>query len=103
MKLSEYLKSDFNAKGFMSKLNHDEEMREELKRETSFLGNNASVSEMAYCYYHGLTSAPICPVCGEKKRFSKFNVGYFQTCGIMACKRSRMSMSNVGKDFKKIV
>jgi hypothetical protein len=60
-----------------------------LEKETSFLKNNPSVSERAYCKHNGIVEQPLCS-CGKPLIFQKFDKGYFKTCGEEMCvKRTR--------------
>lgn len=63
-----------------------------------------SLSERLYCWVNNLKEIPKCPVCGNNKRFRKFNKGYFATCGNQSCKSKLMGDANKPdrKDYAKI-
>lgn len=60
-----------------------------LKEETSFLSEDASLSERLYCWTHDIHELQMCPYCKERplRYAGKMNKGYFGTCGDKECMR----------------
>lgn len=62
---------------------------------TSFLHNEATISERVYCIKHDITTQPLCKYCGQPLRFHKMDKGYFATCGDEDCKYQAKRDSNI--------
>lgn len=71
-----------------TRAHHDEEIFNELKYETTFLPDDATVSERLYCYIHDIHHILLCPYCHKNKLkyTGKLNKGYYSTCGNNDCK-----------------
>ncbi len=98
-----YELSNNNPKSMMVRLRKTDN-QEILINETNYLPLNISLSERLYCWVNNLKEIPKCPVCGNTKRFRKFNKGYFATCGNQSCKSKLMGDANKPdrKDYTKI-
>ena len=54
----------------------------EIIQATSFLGD-VDYIERLYALKLGITEKPLCPICGEKRKFFRSN--YLETCGSKSC------------------
>lgn len=87
MILKELFTSDnISNKSIIIQLRYNEELQQELKHNTSFLPDTASISERAYCYKNNITSIQTCRHCGKPLLFKKMNKGYAPTCGNKECR-----------------
>lgn len=92
--MDEYRK-DFNIKQFNNLLRYHTDLLDALKKKTSFLDEyNPSNSERVYCWYNNINEIQKCPHCGKPKKFHKFSMGYFQTCGSKECKSKSIAFGN---------
>lgn len=71
----------------------DQKMKDLLLTETSSLHNDADIAERLYCAVNGLTSAPVCPVCGKPRKYKKGK--YQKTCGDKECFSKLISDGNI--------
>lgn len=103
LNLDEYRK-DFNIKRFNNLLRYHEDLLDTLKKKTSFLDeHNPEKSERVYCWYNNITEIQKCPHCGKSRKFHKFPVGYFPTCGTKECRAKSVAYGNkYHHDFKEI-
>lgn len=82
-------------KGLVVKLRYDGELVQELIEKTSFLPDDASVSERLWYYINHLTEIQLCPYCKEKRRrFYKMDKGLFPTCGDKKCQSKGIIIGN---------
>ena len=91
--LEDYRKN-FNARGFATRLRYNEDLRNELIQETSFLPNTVTLSERMYYWFHNIDSPLLCPHCGKPRKFRKFTYGYFPTCGSKECRAKSIAYGN---------
>lgn len=101
MTLKELIQQSGN-KSFMIKVRYNQDLIHQLIDETSFLINNPSLSERAYCVLHDIKEQPICKWCGDPLRFHKMDKGYFATCGKQECKCKGIAAGAAKHDFADI-
>ena len=63
----------------------DELLTEFILNKTQFLNNDVKFNERIYCILNGITTHPICPVCGKSVKFLSSSKGYKKHC---SCKCS---------------
>lgn len=79
-------------KGLSIKLRYDKQLVSELIDATSFLPEDASLSERVWYYKEGLHEVQMCPYCNEHRRkFYKVDKGLQATCGSDQCRKAGMS------------
>lgn len=94
LNLEDYRK-DFNIKRFNNLLRYHEDLLDVLKKKTSFLDeHNPEKSERVYCWYNNITEIQKCPHCGKSRKFHKFPIGYFPTCGSKECRGKSVAYGN---------
>lgn len=101
MTLKEQIQQTGN-KRFIIIARNNAELQQQLINETSFLINNPSLSERAYCVLHDIKEQPVCKWCGEPLRFRKMDKGYFATCGKKECKGKGIAAGAAKHDFADI-
>ena len=95
--MATYLDEVFEAfrdryKGLSIKLRYDKQLVSELIDATSFLPEDASLSERVWYYKEGLHEVQMCPYCNEHRRkFYKVDKGLQATCGSDQCRKAGMS------------
>lgn len=77
-------------------LRYSKKLQEILKEETSFLPDNATISERLYCWLNNIQERQMCPYCHERPLLyrGKIDKGYYATCGIPECKHIGMSLGS---------
>lgn len=79
----------------------------DLINKTSYLPENVSISERAWCWINKVSNETYkeiccCPYCGNHRRFRKMNKGYFATCGNKECKGKGIAKGVDKHDFDEI-
>ena len=77
-------------------LRYSKKLQEILKEETSFLPDNATISERLYCWLNNIQERQMCPYCHERPLLykGKIDKGYYATCGMSECKHIGMSLGS---------
>lgn len=77
-------------KKFSLNVRRSPELQDILKKETSFLSENASLTERIYCWLHDIHEIKMCPYCNIKPLLytEKLDRGYYKTCGDKNCRHT---------------
>lgn len=82
-------------KSVVNKIKRNKDLYNELISYTSFLSNNASISERLYCFKEHVISLPVCPKCNTPLHFIKINLGYKNTCINCGEKRIKLNQETI--------
>jgi hypothetical protein len=93
--------SEYSNKGIMVKLRYDNDLKDNIIKETSFLYDDATLSERVYCIKNHITKPLLCPYCSKPRKFYQLDKGYHATCGDKACKSQGIAEANKRHDIPK--
>ena len=80
------------------------EMKKAVIEQTSFLPENATVSQRLWHIINNSMHTEVCPRCGKASRkFHNLKSGYFPTCGSLECRKIGRALGNKKKrDWKSV-
>ena len=89
--------SEFGLKHFSAHIiKKEQNLKDQIMKETSFLKEDVSFSERVYCILNNIKSKKICE-CGAALKFKSMKVGYSKYCSVLCARRSEKAKEEIRK------